>query len=79
MADTSRVIAAGVWSIYITRQGKKRVLDGEDTDSAKARHLFHLAIRDEPATTLIELVNPSGRVVDDSNGAYIGPHSSATH
>lgn len=44
MADTLRLSASGVWSVYITRQGGKRLLDGQDTDGNKARLLFHLAI-----------------------------------
>jgi hypothetical protein len=79
MADTSRLIADGVWSIYLTRQGGKRLLDGEHTDSGEARKLFHNAIRDEPVSTLVELFNPRGERVDHSTGAYIGPHSTATH
>jgi hypothetical protein len=79
MAESFRHIAAGVWSIYITREGGKRVLDGEDTDSRKARQIFHNAIRDEPASTLVELVNPHGERVDHSTGAYVGPHSTSTH
>lgn len=79
MVESARSIASGVWSIFITRQGGKRLLDGEETDSGKARQLFHNAIRDEPASTLIELENPQGRVVDHSTGAFVGPHSSLTH
>jgi hypothetical protein len=75
----SRHIAAGVWSVYITREGGTRLLDGEETDSGKARQLFHNAIRDEPVTTLVELFNPSGERVDHSTGAKIGPHSTLTH
>jgi hypothetical protein len=79
MPDRSRLIAVGVWSIYITRRGGKRILDGEDTDRRKAQQLFHNAIRDEPGTTLIELVDRGGEVVDHSEGAKIGPHSTAIH
>jgi hypothetical protein len=79
MTDSPRFIAAGVWSVRITPQGGKRLLDGEDTDSGKARQLFHNAIRDEPATTVVELVNPAGDVVDHSTGAYLGRHSALTH
>lgn len=79
MADPSRAIADGVWSIFITRQGGKRLLDGEDTDRAKAQQLFHNAIRDEPGSTLVELVSPGGEVVDHSTGAKMGPHSTRIH
>jgi hypothetical protein len=53
--------------------------DGVADDSGKARRLFHLAFRDQPATTLIELENPAGDVIDHSTGAYINPHSLLTH
>ena len=79
MADTSRLIADGVWSIYLTREGCKRVLDGEETDSSKARQRFHVTIRDEPASSRIELVSPNGEVKDWSTGAKMGPYSTAIH
>jgi hypothetical protein len=76
---SSRLIADGVWSIYLTREGCRRVLDGEETDSAKAKQRFHLTIRDEPVSSKIELVSPRGEVVDWSTGAKLGPHSTAIH
>jgi hypothetical protein len=79
VAETFRYIASGVWHIYQTPQGGNPVLAGAETDSGKARQIFHNAIRDEPATTLIELVNPVGEVIDHSQGAYMGPHSTLRH
>lgn len=79
MAEHGQIIAGGVWTIYVTRPNGKRLVDGEATDSAKARQLFHNSIRDEPITTLVELVNPAGDRVDHSQGAYEGPHSTAIH
>lgn len=61
---SSHLIADGVWHIYTTRQDGKRVLDGKATDSDKARQLFRLAVRDEPARTMIELVDPRGEIVE---------------
>jgi hypothetical protein len=71
-ASLPRHLSSGAWCIYIQREGGKRLLDGEATDSANARLRFHQSIRDEPVTTLVELVNPSGTVVDHSQGAYTG-------
>src|SRR5687767_11782165 len=65
---TSRYIADGVWSIYLTPENGKRVLDGEDTSVVRARELYALAVADAPASTQVELVTPSGRVARSAAG-----------
>jgi hypothetical protein len=64
----SRLISDGVWSIYLTPENGKRVLDGEQIGVDAARELFAKTVADAPDTTTVELVTPRGNVAKTVRG-----------
>lgn len=53
----------GVWQVYITQPGGRRLLDGEATDGKRAWRLYDAALATEQHGTHVELVSPRGQVV----------------